>query len=87
MMSKHGGAEPSTSRAARPPVTSRDEPDLPSTEPELRAQHLGFALRRLAAELVAERQKVAELRRQVAELKALLESQQTAQRGDGVRSQ
>jgi len=37
--------------------------DLPRTRTEFRAERLGSALRRLAAELVDERRKVAELRR------------------------
>jgi uncharacterized coiled-coil protein SlyX len=55
-------------------MTPTDEPDLPPTGPELRAERLGFALRGLAAELVDERRKVAQLREQVAELQARLES-------------
>ena len=55
-------------------MTPTDEPDLPPTGPELRAERLGFALRGLAAELVDERRKVAQLRQQVAELQAQLES-------------
>jgi uncharacterized coiled-coil protein SlyX len=51
-----------------------DEMDVPSTTPDLRAQRLGSALRGLAAELVDERRKVAELRHQVAELEARLGS-------------
>ena len=51
-------------------MTPWDEADLPRTESEVHAERLGFALRRLAAELVEERQKVAELRREVAELSA-----------------
>ena len=51
-------------------MTPTDEPDLPPTGPELRAERLGFALRGLAAELVEERRKVAQLRQQVAELQA-----------------
>jgi hypothetical protein len=46
-------------------MTPTDEPDLPPTGPELRAERLGFALRGLAAELVDERRKVAQLRQQV----------------------
>ena len=49
-----------------------DEPDVPSTGPELRAERLGFALRGLAAELVDERRKVAQLRQEVAGLRAQL---------------
>ncbi len=54
-------------------MTPTDEPDLPPTGPELRAERLGFALRGLAAELVDERRKVAQLRQQVAELQARLD--------------
>ena len=53
-------------------MTPTDEPDLPPTGPELRAERLGFALRGLAAELVDERRKVAQLRQQV-ELQAQLD--------------
>ena len=55
-------------------MTPTHEPDLPRTRPEIRAERLGFALRDLAAELVDERRKVAQLRHQVADLKAELES-------------
>ena len=55
-------------------MTPANEPDLPPTGPELRAERLGFALRALAAELVDERRKVAELRHQVAQLQARLEA-------------
>ncbi len=61
-------------------MTPTDDPDLPSTKPELRAQRLGFALRGLAAELVDERRKVAQLRQQVAELQARVESLKQTQR-------
>ena len=54
-------------------MTPTDEPDLPPTGPELRAERLGFALRVLATELVEERRKVAQLRQQVAELQARLD--------------
>ena len=54
-----------------------DHPDLPRTEPEFRAQRLGFALNGLAAELVAERQKVLQLRRELAQLNARFESRRT----------
>ena len=54
-------------------MTPSDEPDLPPTGPELRAERLGFALRALAAELVDERRKVAQLRQQVADLQAQLD--------------
>ena len=56
------------------PMAPSDAPDLPRTEPEFRAERLGYALRSLAAELVDERHKVAELRREVAELRARLKS-------------
>ncbi len=55
-------------------MTPTHEPDVPRTRTELRAERLGFALRELAAELVDERQKVAQLRHQVADLQAPLES-------------
>jgi hypothetical protein len=51
-----------------------DAPSLPRTERQFRAERLGYALRSLAADLVDERHKVAELRREVAELQARLES-------------
>ena len=57
-----------------PPMNPSEAPNLPRTEPEFRAQRLGHALRSLAADLVDERQKVAALRREVAELKARLDS-------------
>ena len=57
-----------------PPMTPSDAPNLPRTEPEVRAQRLGYALRSLAADLVDERHQVAVLRREVAELKARLKS-------------
>ena len=53
-------------------TTHHHHPDLPNTEPEFRAQRLGFALNSLAAELVAERQKVAQLRRELRQLKSQL---------------
>jgi hypothetical protein len=56
------------------PMTPSDAHNLPRTEPEFRAERLGYALRSLAADLVDERHKVAELRREVAELRARLES-------------
>lgn len=56
------------------PMTPSDLPNLPRTEPEFRAERLGHALRSLAADLVDERRKVAELRREVAGLRARLES-------------
>ena len=62
------------------PADEPDERDLPSTTPELRSQRLGFALRGLAAELVDERRKVAQLRQQVADLEARLESLKQTER-------
>ena len=56
------------------PMTPMDAPNLPRTEPEFRAERLGYALRDLAADLVDERRKVTELRREVAQLSARLES-------------
>ena len=68
------------SRTNLPSMTPSDAPslprtELPRTEPEFRAERLGFALRSLAADLVDERHKVAALRREVAELKARLKSE------------
>jgi hypothetical protein len=59
-----------------------DESDLPSIGTELRAQRLGFALRRLSVELVDERRKVAQLRREIADLRARLESFEPPQADD-----
>lgn len=58
-------------------LTTRD--DLPRTESELRSERLGYALRSLARELVDERQKNAELRREITELRSRLESLQTSE--------
>jgi uncharacterized coiled-coil protein SlyX len=55
-------------------MTSDDEPGLPRTGSEIRAERLGFALRSIAVELVDERRKVAQLRREVADLRARLAS-------------
>jgi hypothetical protein len=55
-------------------VTRKGSLDLPRTDTEFRAERLGMALSGLAAELVAERQKVAELRREIAGLRAQLAS-------------
>jgi uncharacterized coiled-coil protein SlyX len=55
-------------------MTSDDEPGLPRLGSEVRAERLGFALRSLAVELVDERRKVAQLRREVADLTARLAS-------------
>jgi uncharacterized membrane protein len=54
----------------------------PSTGSELRAQRLGSALRKLAADLVDERRKVARLRREIADLRAQLKSLEPTQDGD-----
>jgi uncharacterized coiled-coil protein SlyX len=54
-------------------VIPDDDPGGPRIGPEVRAQRLGFALRGLAAELVDERRKVAQLHRELAELRARLE--------------
>lgn len=62
-------------------MTPSDSPNLPRTEPEIRAQRLGYALRGLAADLVDERHKVARLRREVAELKARLKSESPRREG------
>ena len=51
-----------------------DAPATPPTAPELRVQRLGSALRGLAAELVDERRKVAQLRREIVDLRARLEA-------------
>ena len=59
-------------------MTSHDH-DLPRSEPEFRAQRLGFALKGLAAELVAERQKVVQLRRELRQLKARPEYRPTTE--------
>jgi len=53
-------------------MTADDDPATPATDRELRAQRLGSALRGLAAELVEERRKVAQLRPEITELKARL---------------
>jgi hypothetical protein len=63
-------------------MTPSYDPVLPRTEPERRAERLGFALRSLAGELVDERRKVAELRRKVAELKSRLDSVQATSGGN-----
>jgi hypothetical protein len=63
-----------------------DEPDLPRIDSELRAQRLGFALRGLAVELVDERRKVAQLRREIADLRAQLESLGPTRGGDQATS-
>ena len=63
-------------------MTPGDEPDLRGAEGESRAQRLGSALRGLAADVVSERQKVAELRRNVAELTSRLEAVQATQSRD-----
>ena len=53
--------------------TSGNVPYRPPSEFEGRAERLGFALRRLAADLAEERRKGAQLRREVAELRTRLE--------------
>ncbi len=68
-------------------------PDLPRTEPEFRAQRLGFALSSIAAELVTERRKVMQLQKELEQLKARLAShdmsslpvEDSRQRGDARR--
>ena len=67
-----GSAQDRTPRYAM--ATNDHHPDQPRTEPELRAQRLGFALNSLAAELVTERRKVAQLQKQLEQLKARLAS-------------
>ena len=54
-------------------MTSEQPPGLPRTDLDVRALRLGTALRGLAADLITERRKVAELRREIAQLKAQLE--------------
>ena len=56
-------------------MTPRGSLDQPTTQGEFRAERLGVALRGLAAELVDERRKVAQLRREVASLRSQLDSQ------------
>lgn len=63
-------------------MTFDDGPDLPRIGSEPRARRLGFALRSLAAELVDERRKVAQLRREIADLRARLESLEPTQGGE-----
>ena len=67
-------------------MTSDDEPGLPRLGSELRAERLGFALRSIAVELVDERRKVAQLRREVADLKARLASLEPPQGRDQAAS-
>jgi hypothetical protein len=62
-------------------MTSENDPGTPTTQSELRAQRLGSALRGLAAELVDERRKVAQLRREIADLKARLGALESARPG------
>jgi hypothetical protein len=59
-------------------MTSEDDPATPTTQSEVRAQRLGSALRGLAAELVDERRKVAQLRREIADLKTQLAAFESA---------
>jgi len=58
--------------------------DVLRTESEFRTERLGAALRGLAAELVDERRKVAELRREIAALKMQLGALTPAPRDDAV---
>jgi hypothetical protein len=67
-------------------MTPDDELDLPRIGSELRVQRLGFARRGLAAELVDERRKVARLCREIADLRARLESLEQTQGGDQAAS-
>ncbi len=55
-------------------MTSRGSLDVLRTKPELRAERLGVALRGLATELIDERRKVAELRRENVQLRPRLAS-------------
>ena len=55
-------------------VATHDHHPEPRTEPEFRAQRLGFALSSLAAELVTERRKVMQLKKELEQLKARLAS-------------
>ena len=66
--------------------TPSDATNPPRTGPAFRAERLGYALRSLAADLVDERHKVAELRREVAELRARLESLKEPHPGSGASS-
>jgi hypothetical protein len=81
----HGRAVPSPGPRDRY-MTLDDAPDLPRIGSELRGQRRGFALRSLAAELVDERRKVAQLRREIADLRARLESLEPTQGGDQAAS-
>lgn len=63
-------------RTASHVSTARPKP------PELRAERLGVELRARTAEVAEERRQVAQLRRRLAELDALLESSQPTHRGD-----
>ena len=66
-------------------MTPRDAPDLRGAESDSRGQRLGSALRGLAADVVTERQKVAQLRRSVAELTSRLEAAQATPSRDETR--
>lgn len=72
----YGGVGAELGRTVRPSLTSKEQLGLPGTDFELRAERLGTALRGLAAQLVDERRRVAELRRENRELKAQLERRQ-----------
>ena len=63
-------------------MTSTDPIGRARTKPELRAERLGTALRGLATELVEERRKVAQLRREIKQLKAQLESRHRPQESE-----
>lgn len=65
-------------------MTPKGPLDVPMTKTESRAERLGIALRSLAAELVAERRTVAELRREVAVLRSQLASLTPAPRDDTI---
>jgi hypothetical protein len=52
-------------------------PDRPLSDEDFRAGRLGFALRRLAGELVAERERVKQLRKENRELRSRLDDRPT----------
>lgn len=64
-------------------MTPEGSLDLPRTQPEFRAERMGIALRGLAADLVDERRKVAELRREIAVLRSQLASHTSPLRHNG----
>ena len=63
-------------------MTTAESVDRPRTEGEFRAERLGSALRGLAADLVDERRKGAELRREIARLRSQLASRKPTQDRD-----